>query len=470
MSFKKNLFKNILVSGGYTYLSQLINFASSIIVSRILTPANYGLMGLITVFTGFILIFSDGGLSYALIRSDYGRTYQRILTNLSWILGSVLFLITVIMAYPISLFYKNSQLFWPTIVLSTTFLIRGLSLAQGALLAKQLKFGFIGKVTLICMVISVIITVILAYLGAAYWSLVIPQIFTAIITAIYYEREVKLGFKIFPLSYIKVGFKHTKRLIGSVIGFNTINYWSRNTDNMLVGKMYGAADLGIYNRAYSLLILPLSLITGLFNTILFPSMKKLQTEGGDIESEYYFVLRVITFLSYPLVIIFILFPHQLVLLLWGKNWLQVAVLLPYFGLLIFTQTLSSTCGSLLILYKKEREFMISGWVGAFFLISAIVIGAFISLKAIAQFYSISFFLFVLSFTVYYTFVYSLKFNKARVWGFWMPKILFSTLIWLSLYFDVLLMKQVLLGLLTAYLFFDCRKEIGKIILLIKKRI
>jgi len=318
------------------------------------------------------------------------------------------------MAYPISLFYKNSQLFWPTIVLSTTFLIRGLSLAQGALLAKQLKFGFIGKVTLICMVISVIITIILAYLGAAYWSLVIPQIFTAIITAIYYEREVKLGFKIFPLSYIKVGFKHTKRLIGSVIGFNTINYWSRNTDNMLVGKMYGAADLGIYNRAYSLLILPLSLITGLFNTILFPSMKKLQTEGGDIESEYYFVLRVITFLSYPLVIIFILFPHQLVLLLWGKNWLQVAVLLPYFGLLIFTQTLSSTCGSLLILYKKEREFMISGWVGAFFLISAIVIGAFISLKAIAQFYSISFFLFVLSFTVYYTFVYSLKFNKARV--------------------------------------------------------
>jgi len=52
----------------------------------------------------------------------------------------------------------------------------------------------------------------------------------------------------------------------------------------------------------------------------------------------------------------------------------------------------------------------------------------------------------------------------------MPNILFSTLIWLSLYFDVLLMKQVLLGLLTAYLFFDCRKEIGKIILLIKKRI
>lgn len=470
VSFKRGLFKNILISGGYTYLSQGISFLSSIVVSRILSPASYGLIGLITVFTGFIMVFSDGGLTYALIRSDFGRTYQRILTNLSWILGCVLFLITLTLAYPISIFYNNSQLLWPTIVLSVTFLIRGLSLAQGALLAKQLKFAFIGKITLLCMVVSVSTTIIMAFFGAGYWSLIVPQIFTAIITAIAYEREARLGFKIFPVNYLKVGFKHTKKLIGSVIGFNTINYWSRNSDNMLVGKWYGAADLGIYNRAYSLLTLPLSLITGLFNTILFPSLKKLQNENGDIESEYYFVLRVITFLSYPLVIIFILFPHQLVSLLWGKNWLEVATLLPYFGLLIFTQTLLSTCGSLLILNGKEREFMISGWVGAFFLIGGIVIGAFISLKAIAQFYSLSFFLFVLSFTVYYTFIYSLKFNKNKVLVFWIPKVLFSTLIWLALYFNVFIMKEILLVLLTVYLIFDSRKELEKVLSLVRKRL
>jgi len=469
-SFQRSLFKNILISGGYTYLSQGINFISSIIVSRLLSPENYGLIGLITVFTGFIVVFSDGGLSYALIRSDFGRTYQRVLTNLSWILGIILFLITLILAYPITLFYHNPQLLWPTIVLSFTFLIRGLSLAQGALLAKQLKFGFIGKVLLICMIVSVLITVLMAYLGARYWSLVVPQIVTAIITAIYYEREVKLGFKIFPLNYIKVCFKHTKKLVFSVLGFNSINYWSRNSDNMVVGKWYGTAELGIYNRAYSLLLLPLSLITGLFNSILFPSMKKLQLQGGDIESEYYFVLKVITFLSYPLVVIFILYPNGLVLLLWGKNWLQVAVLLPYFGLLIFTQTLLSTAGSMLILKGKEHEFMISGWVTAFFCISAIVLGGLVSIKAIAQYYSIVYIFFVLIFQVFYTFIKSLEFNKRKVFIFWLPKITISILIWTTLYFDFVVAKHILLILFTIYLIFDGRKEIIKVVSLINKRI
>ena len=469
-SFKKSLFKNILISGGYTYLSQGISFLSSIVVSRILSPEDYGIIGLITVFTGFIIVFSDGGLSYALIRSDYGRTYQRVLTNLSWLLGMTLFLITLLVAYPITLFYNNPSLLYPTIVLSITFLIRGLSLAQGALLAKQLKFGFLGKVTLICMIVTVLTTIIMAYFGAKYWSLVIPQIFTAIITAIMYEREARLGFKIFSMAHIKVGFKHTKKLVFSVLGFNAINYWSRNADNMVVGKLYGAGELGIYNRAYSLLLLPLSLITGLFSSVLFPSMKKLKADGGDIETEYYFVLRIITFLSYPLVILFILVPQGLVMLLWGRNWIQVATLLPYFGLLIFTQTLLSTAGSMLILKEKEREFMISGWVTAFFLVSAIVLGGFISLIAIAQFYSFAYISFVLIFQVFYTFINSLEFDKNGVFVFWLPKIVLSLLIWISLYFNVVVVKDALLIVLTIYLIFDGRKEINKIISLIKNRL
>lgn len=469
-SFQKSLFKNILISGGYNYLSQGISFLSSIIISRILSPGDYGLIGLITVFTGFIVIISDGGLSYALIRSDFGRTYQRVLTNLSWILGITLFLLTLILAYPISVFYKNDQLLWPTLVLSLTFLIRGFSLAQGALLAKQLQFGFLGKITLLCMIVSVSITIVMAYLGARYWSLVVPQIFTALITTFFYEKKVRLGFKIFPLNYLKVCFKHTKRLVFSVFGFNSITYWSRNSDNMVVGKWYGAAELGIYNRAYSLLLLPITLISALFNTILFPSMKKLQSEGGDIESEYYFVLKVITFLSYPLVLLFIIFPHGLVSLLWGKNWLQVATLLPYFGLLVFTQPLLPITGPLLMLKNKEREYMISGWVTAFFCVGSIVIGGLISLMAIVQFYSLAYISVVLIFQVFYVVIRNLGFNKKKVLIFWLPKIFLSMLIWVTLYFDLVIIKYILLAIFTVYLIFDGRKELNKVISLVRKRL
>jgi len=462
MSFKKGLFKNILIAGGYAYLSQAISFLSTIVLSRILTPNSYGLVNLITVFTGFILVFSDGGLSYALIRSDFGETYNRVLTNLSWLLGFSLFIITTLVGYPISLFYHNSSLILPTMALGTTFLIKGLSLTQGAVLAKQLNFAYIGKVTLISVIITVALTIILAYCGLDYWSLIIPQIVAAIVIAIMYERKVKLGFKIYHLNYILVVYRHTKKLIGSVIGFNTINYWARNTDNMIVGKWYGTSSLGIYNRAYNLLMLPLTLISGLFSNILFPSLKKLKQQGGNIEEEYYFVLRVITILTFPIVVILITFPNQLVLLLWGNKWKEVAIFLPYFGLLIFTQTLLSTVGQLLILDEKESEFMISGWVGSAFLVAGIIIGAFISLIGVAQFYSLSY-IFVLIFNIIFLYIRTLKFNVRTTLGFWIPKIAFSFVLWIAIFFKMELLKMASVVLICIYIIFVSRKEIKLIL-------
>ena len=82
-------------------------------------------------------------------------------------------------------------------------------------------------------------------------------------------------------------------------------------------------------------------------------------EGGDIEKEYTSILKIIPLITFPLVLLFILFPTKLILLLWGAKWLKVADFLPYFGLLIYTQTLLSTVGQLLVLQGKEKEFLIS---------------------------------------------------------------------------------------------------------------
>jgi teichuronic acid exporter len=469
MSFKKGLFKNILVAGGYSYFSQALVFLSSVVLSRILTPDNYGLVNLITVFTGFIMVFSDGGLSYALIRSDYGRTYHRVLTNLSFILGIVLFLLTLLIAYPISIFYNNSKLVLPTIVLGFTFIIKSLSLTQGAVLAKRLDFAYIGKVTLFSTIVIVVLNIILAYLGATYWALIIPQIIAAIIVAICYERKVKLGFKIFSLAYIIVAFRYTKRLIGSVIGFNTINYWSRNADNMIVGKCYGSTDLGLYNRAYNLLTLPLTLITGLFSNILFPSLKILKQSGGNIEKEYYFVLRVIMLIAFPIVIVLVLFPNQLVHLLWGMKWIKVASFLPYFGILIFTQTLLSTVGQLLILENKERQFMVSGWISAVFIIGGILLGARISLVAIAQFYSLFYIVFVLTYNIIHIYIITLKFDIQKSVWFWFTKIAFSLLLWLSVYFNMDTFKYITLLCMFLYVMFETRNELGSFFLNLKRK-
>src|SRR3989304_7769921 len=107
MSFRKSLFKNIVILGGYSYTTQIISFLSSIVLARLLLPAEYGFVALITVFTGFIIQFADAGLSYIIIRSDYNRLFHSTIHFLAILIGVLLAAIVVLLAYPISVFYKD---------------------------------------------------------------------------------------------------------------------------------------------------------------------------------------------------------------------------------------------------------------------------------------------------------------------------------------------------------------------------
>ena len=139
MSFRKSLFKNIAILGGYNYSGQILGFLSSIVLSRLLLPEEYGFVALITVFTGFVSTFSDAGLSYLIVRSDYGRTFHKTIHFLSFVVGVVLFFLVVSIAYPISLFYKDSALILPTMVMAFNFILRSLITVPYGILSKNLR-------------------------------------------------------------------------------------------------------------------------------------------------------------------------------------------------------------------------------------------------------------------------------------------------------------------------------------------
>lgn len=435
MSFKKGFFQNLLVSGGYNYTTQAILFFSTVITSRLLSPETFGFVGLISVFTGFVSIFSDCGISYAIIRSDYKRTYHKALDNVALYLGLCLCGITVLLAYPISLFFHNKGLIVPTMVMGLVFVLKSLSLVRAALLSKALRFGVVGRVTLVTSVLQVVLTIAMAFLGFGYWALIVPQLAGNFLMVLLYERKVKLGFRLCSLAHSKVAFRHTRKTIGNLMGFNLINYWARNLDNLLVGRFFGVAELGIYNRAYNLLMMPLGIITGLISTVLFPSLKQLKQEGGDVSSEYLFILKMIMTVTFPISFVLILFPENLVMVLWGKQWLGVSQFLPYFGLLLFSQNLLSTTGGMLVLFEKERTMMVSGWVSAVAMAAGILYGAGISVVGIAQFYSLAFILFVLPFNLFYLFIGAFRFEKRSMILFWLPVVAISLSIWLACYFQ-----------------------------------
>ncbi len=435
MSFKKGFFNSLLVSGGYNYATQALLFFSTVVTSRLLTPESFGFVGLISVFTGFVSIFADSGISLAVIRSDYGKTYHRSVDNLAVLLGLFLCLVTCVIAWPVSLFYGNKALLLPTVVMSAIFIFKSMSLVRGALLAKALRFAAIGKITLLTAVLQVSLTIVLAYAGWSYWALIVPQILSALAALLLYEQKVKLGYHRCSAAHIKVAYRHTHKTIKNLMGFNLVNYWARNVDNLLVGKYYSVGELGIYNRAYNLLMMPLGLITGLIGNVLFPTLKKVKSEGGDVRKEYLFILKMITVISFPVSFVLILFPQGFVALLWGKDWMAVSNLLPYFGLLLFSQSLLSTTGNILVLLEKEPVMRLSGWFSAVATIGGIVYGACHSLTAIAQFYSLAFIIVVLPFNLFYLFIGALRFNKKEMLWFWVPIIVASATVWAGCFFE-----------------------------------
>jgi O-antigen/teichoic acid export membrane protein len=463
MDFKKSFFKSLVVAGGYNYATQGLSFFASIITARLLAPESFGFVGLITVFTGFISIFSDSGISLSLIKSNYRNTFHKAVDSLALYIGIALCLLTCLLAYPICVFYRNQALLFPITVMSLIFIPRSMSIVRGAILSKELKFQIIGKVSLISIGAQTILTIVMAYFNCKYWSIIIPQAFSSLIVLLMYERVVKVGFRVYSKAHVKVAIKYTRRTIGSLMAFNIINYWARNSDNLLVGRLYGLNDLGIYNRAYSLLTIPLGLITGMIGSVLYPSFNKLRADGGNVNKEYFFILRMIAFMSYPISFILILFPVDLVYLLWGNKWISVSKLLPYFGLLVFSQSLLSTSGNMLVLMNKEKALVISGWIGAIVMILGISTGALFSVEAIAQIYSLIYISVILPFNLYYVFIKQLGFNYKHISFFWLPIIIISFNIWLSLFFNNWFYSLLsLIGLLVFIILFSFKDILSSI--------
>jgi PST family polysaccharide transporter len=339
------------------------------------------------------------------------------------------------MAWPIAYFYNDKTLVLPTIIISFNYILGAFKIVPMAILSKELKFNYVGKVRLISNLVSIFFMILFALLGFSYWSLIIPMLFVQLVQYIMFENRVKLGFKFYKFSYTVIAFRKTKSLLLSLSGANLINYWAANADNLIIGKYYSNYELGIYDKAYKMLQLSLSIITGLFNTVLYPSLKKYRDAGGKINPEYDSVLGIISLINFPVVAVLILFPTIIVKILWGENWLLVADYLPYFGLMIIYHTLLATTGQIFILLEKEKVMMKVAIFGDIVRIISMIIGSLYSVEGIIIGRLLSFFVLIIPLNLYVGFLKVFGYNWKYILFFWVPKIMIGIVILFALWFD-----------------------------------
>ena len=470
MSFKKSFFKNISSFATFSYISQGLEFFSTIILSRLLLPEEYGFVAIILVFAGFMQLFSSVGISASIVRSDYGRTYHKHLNSLSIWIGFVLALSMMIMAYPIAIFFENTRLIIPIALVSFRFIFESFNHVPSACLSKLLKFNNLGIVNLIKSSFQIAFTIILAFLGFSYWSLIIPLIFSPLIAYAYLHKHVKLPLKIYGWRATKMIFSKIRSLMGHLSLSQFFTYWSGNLDKVIVARLYTQADLGLYNRAFRFIMIATNLISNIFSRVLFPSLKELMKKKGDVSKEFLDILRIINLFNMPIVLILLLFPTELVLILWGNDWIGVSDLLPYIGvILIFTSMFRAT-SPVYLLYNGEKMYTRVNIFNSVFRLIIIVIGGLISINHILMFITLNSIFINLPMHVYFGFYKSFGYKKNVILKFWMPIMLIGFGLFLSIYFQNIALRVVVLLIFNLLLLYNLRTTIWETLKYLKNKI
>jgi PST family polysaccharide transporter len=305
-----------------------LQIGTTVVLARLLSPTDYGLQAMVVTLTSFFSLFKDAGLSIATIQRET-LTHEQIST-LFWInvtLGSLLTIVVAAMGPLLARFYRDPRLLWLTVACSTVFLFSGLAVQHRALLDRSMRFTSSVKIDILSSTVGSIVAISMAALGFGYWSLICQTISLSIVGAV----AVWIAMPWLPgRPRWSPEVRSMVRFGGTVSLNSVVVYVAYNTEKVLLGRFWGAAPLGLYTRAYQLATLPVQQLTGAVHSVAFSALSRMQNEAHRLQRAYLKSLSLIVSLTIPVVIGSALFAREIVLVVLGQKWIEVA---PIFRLL-----------------------------------------------------------------------------------------------------------------------------------------
>lgn len=374
MSIKKNISTGVFYTAISKYSGIIISIVIGAILSRLLSPTEFGTVAVVMVFITFFNLLSDFGLGPAIVQNKELDTNDiRSLFSFSILLGFIFALLFFLSAPLIAHFYENTNLKNIARLLSLSVLFYSWSIVPNALNLKKLRFKRIGFVSISIQTISGIGAIILAYHGFSYYSLIYKSIFDGLASfLIYYFMEPVLPILKFKIASVKkvISFSVYQFL------FNFINYFSRNADNLLIGKFFGAAPLGYYNKSYQLMSLPVQNITHVITPVLLPVLSEFQNDKTRIFNAYCRVVQLLAIIGFPLSIVLFFVAPELIQILYGSQWEQSIPVFKILSLTVGLQMVLSSSGSIYQSVNRTDLLFLAGLLNAIFMVAGIFFGIF----------------------------------------------------------------------------------------------
>lgn len=312
------------------YSTMFIQFISGIILARLLTPYDYGCIGMLSIFMVLAEAFIDGGFGSALIQKKQ-PTQEDYSTIFWWNLGMALLMYAILFvcAPSISRFYDIPLLCDVLRVQGLVLFIYAFNVVQRNQLKKKLNFKVLSIVTITTSIISLGVTIFMAYKGFGVWALVAQNLITAAIPAIVFWFIIKWR----PIwTFSKQSFKELFSFGFYMFLTHLINNISNKIQGLLIGKVYSPATMGYYSKAVSTEHLASSSISSIMTQVTYPLYAQAQSDLEQLGNMIRRLTMTIAYITFPLLFILLLTAKPIFLLLYSDRWLASV---PYFQVLCF---------------------------------------------------------------------------------------------------------------------------------------
>jgi len=388
----KSTLKNQAVKGGLVSLTSRtlsigVHLIGVMILARLLSPDDFGLVAMASVFTNIFFVFQDVGLTDATIQAE--ALDHNIVSTLFWINSGIGLLIAIILAAlaPLAvLFFKRKELLPILLVLSTGFIFWGLSVQHLALLKRRLLFFKVSVINILSHFMGIAAAVLIAIAGMKYWALVLREVtwalFTFILTWLYCQWRPGL-----PSKSPEV--KKLLRFGANSVGFYIFDYFSKNMDKTIIGKRFGSEPLGFYSRACYIAVTPSAQLSGSLFHVAVSTLSKLREDKKRFLKYYSNAISLISFIGMPFSSFIVVMNKELVYILLGPKWGPTAELFGILGLSAGSYIIYQTSGWLHVSLGRSDRWLKWGIFNSIILIAGFFLGLIFGINGVAWALSLS---------------------------------------------------------------------------------
>lgn len=364
-----------------------VQLVSMLVLSRLLSPADFGLVALAFAVTNLALLVRDLGTGAAIIQKavlDPKTTSTAHWSNC--FVGAALGLILFLLSGPLATLLGAAEARPLLQFLAVTFPLLGSTTVHQALLERESRFALIARIEITALLSGLAVALGSALMGAGAYSLVLQTLTIAVVSAIqlWIASDLRPGW-----SWSASHARGLWRFSGYLLGFNLVNYFARNADTLIIGRVLGAASLGPYSLAYRLMLFPLQNLTFVATRALLPVMSRAQQTPAQLGEIYLKLLSVIAFFTAPLMTGLFVLRDSFVAVALGDSWTAVADLTAWLAPVGLIQSLASSGGTVFMALGRTRTLFGLGLFSTVLHVGAFVAGLHWGVAGVATAYLVA---------------------------------------------------------------------------------